>query len=214
MTLQGESIYHMPIENLPLNQDGIPPFLPSVCHYICDFSESIGLFRQCGQHLLIQDLGILFRLPKSVMPPSATVYDAAAFLKKWLRELPVPLLTPSVVNRVFDSQNPDSVRSVLRQLSPVARKTFVWVCLVIRSIVSKSEVNQMGFRNIAFCFFDNITQSSKDLEVSFNFRFFYANALIILNSSETDFDLDHPITAEMAFTADKLESPAEGTASA
>jgi hypothetical protein len=83
--------------------------------------------------------------------------------------------------------------------------------LVIRSIVSKAEINQMGFRNIAFCFFDNITQSSKDLTSSFNFRFFYANALVLLNSSETDFDLDRPITAEMAFTADALETPTDGT---
>jgi hypothetical protein len=140
------------------------------------------------------------------MPPCSTVYDAAAFLKKWLRELPVPLLTPSVVNTVYDSQNPDSVRKVLQQLSPVARKIFARVCIVIRSIVSKAEVNQMGFRNLSFCFFDNITQGSKDLTCSFNFRFFYANALVLLNPDETDFILDQPISPEQAVQAEGLES--------
>ena len=61
------------------------------------------------------------------MPPCASVYDAAAFLKKWVRALPTPLITPAVVNEFFDVTNPDSVRIVLQNLSQTARRTLAHI---------------------------------------------------------------------------------------
>jgi hypothetical protein len=203
MSLRGTSLYELPLEQLTLNEFEVPFFLDSVCAYIREFSGCIGIFRQCGQHLLMSDLGIVFMYPVSSMPPCSSVYDAAAFLKKWLRALPVPLLTPAVINANLDLSNPDSVRLCLRGLSTTARRIFAQICTVVESILAKTQVNQMSFQNLSFCFFENITQNSKDLSGSFPFRFFYQNAMLLLNEQRTDFDLDTPISPERGIPADE-----------
>jgi len=208
MTLAGDSVYSSALSQLTLNQDEVPSFLPSVCAYIRDFSTCIGLFRQCGQHCLIQDLGVLFCHSNAVMPPCASVYDAAAFLKRWVRELPTPLITPAVVNEYFDSRNPDSVRIVLRNLSPIARRTFAHICTVIQSVVGQCDVNQMTFKNMAFCLFENITQNSKNLARPLPFKFFYQNAMLLINDNGTDFNLDVPIAPERGIAMDDPEGTA------
>jgi hypothetical protein len=135
------------------------------------------------------------------------VYDAAAFLKKWVRDLPQPLLNPAVVNRVLDKDNPDSVRSVLQGLSEPARKTFAYLCGVIYSVLSQANVNQMNFSNLSFCFLDSITQSSKDLQTPFPFRYFFSNAMLLINPDRTDFVLDNPIPAALAVRFEAGDAP-------
>jgi hypothetical protein len=198
MTLVGESVYNLALNQLTLNEQQVPSFIPPVCSYIQEFSKCIGIFRQCGQHLLLQDLGIIFCQSSVAMPPCASVYDAAAFLKKWLRALPTPLVTPAVVNEFFNVADPDSVRVVLQHLSPTVRRTLAHMCTMIDSVVSNCDVNQMTFKNLAFCLFDNITQGSKNLNAPFPFHFFYQNAILLINETGTDFLLDNPIPPDRA----------------
>jgi hypothetical protein len=207
MTLVGDSVYNSALNQLTLNEHQVPSFVPPVCLFIREFSNCIGIFRQCGQHLLLQDLGIIFCHSSVAMPPCASVYDAAAFLKKWLRELPTPLVTPAVVNEFFNVANPDSVRAVLQHLSQTARRTLAYLCKMIESVVSNCDVNQMTFKNLAFCLFENITQGCKNLDSPFPFMFFYENAILLIDDTGTDFVLDNPILPDRAVVFDDEAFP-------
>jgi hypothetical protein len=191
--LKSASISGMPHEELPMNCFHSHAFLDSVIQFMREDSHFIGVFRQCGQHNLLTNLGVIFLHPVTSMPPCANVYDAASSLKKWLRALPVPLISPWIVNTHLNTANPDSVRVCLSELSVPARCTFAQICLVVDAVVAKTEENQMTFANLSFCFFDNITHNSKDLRAPFPFIYFYQNAMLLLNENQTDFDLECPI---------------------
>jgi hypothetical protein len=206
MSLKGASIYEQPLDRLPLDDRQVPTFLEGVCGYIQEFSSCIGLFRQCGQHLLMADLGVVFQHRDTAMPPCSTVYDAAAFLKKWVRALPVPLLTPAVINGTLSTDDPDSVRACLRALSVPARRTFARICRVIEAVLAHSQVNQMSFQNLSFCFFENITQNGKDLARAFPLKFFYQNAMLLLNEDKDDFLLDRQLTPDIAVPFDPAQT--------
>ena len=78
---------------------------------------------------------------------------------------------------------------------------------MIESIISHSDMNQMTFKNLAFCLFDNITQSSKNLTAPFPFKFFYQNAIILIDDTGTDFRLDNPIPPDRAVAFDRATVP-------
>ena len=78
-------VFGLPIEQLPLSQDGVPAFVPVVRDYICSNAEKEGIFRKCGSHTMIQDLGTLFMCPVCSVPPSNSVYEVSGFLKQWLK---------------------------------------------------------------------------------------------------------------------------------
>lgn len=196
--LAGEKIYLKPISQLHLTEDNVPVFIPVVSQFIRDFSGNVGVFRRCGDHTLIQDMGVLFNHPKISMPPFATVYDACSFMKQWLKQLPEPLITPTVFNEHFDGENPDSVRLVLKNLAETNRKTFAYICLVLKDILEKKERNQMDFKNISFCFFGTLTQNSKGLSQPFPCHFFFMNAMLLMNEEKCDFDLDEEIPSDLA----------------
>jgi hypothetical protein len=202
-----QGIYGMPLEDLTLNGDHVPSFLPSACKFVVDYASSVGVFRKCGQHLLLLELGKLFLYPDVVPPPSASVYDMAAFLKKWLRELPEPLISPSIFKEHFEPDNPDCVRIVLQNLSVTARKTFAYLCQVIQSVVDQASVNQMTLKNLSFCFFENITQNSKDIGRAFPFQFFFQNAQLLFDPEQMDFRLDAPIDPMSSVALDSADTP-------
>jgi hypothetical protein len=207
MSIEGFSVYGVPLEELPRSESLVPSFLPSVCAFISQYSSCIGLFRQCGEHILMHDLGVMFAFPKAVMPACASVYDAAAFLNRWLRELPIPLLTPSVINANLDPSNPDSVRICLRERSPVVRRSFALICRAILDILAHADVNHMTFENMNFCFFDGIHQNSKMLDNPFPFEFFFCNAIQLLDRRGTDFRTDIAIKRDRMIQFDENAMP-------
>jgi hypothetical protein len=144
------------------------------------------------------------------MPPYSSVYDAGAFLKKWVRDLPEPILAPPLVNRLLDNDNPDSIRSILQGLSDLSRKTFAMLCAVVRAILAKSEVNHMAFKNLSLCFLDSITQNSKGLDTAFPLKYVFGNCLLLLNEDGTDFDLQNEIPASEAVQYEPPEPPQQG----
>jgi hypothetical protein len=192
------SVYRCPLEQLPLNEDQVPAFLPECCEFICENARVVGLFRLCGQHLLLQELGGLFLFSHMAIPPCAGVHDIAAFLKRWLRELPEPLISPDVFKAFFTPENPDCVRMILKNLPVAARKSLAYICKMIEIIVDLSSVNQMTFGNLSFCFFENITQNSRNLDNGFPYVFFFKNAMLLLNENGTDFNLGTEIDKERA----------------
>jgi hypothetical protein len=72
------------------------------------------------------------------------------------------------------------------------------MCSVCENVLAQSSVNQLAFQNLSFCFVDCITQGSKDLREHLPFKWFYGNAMVLINEERTDFDLDRVITPDIA----------------
>ena len=45
MTLVGESVYNLALNQLNMNEDQVPSFVPPVCSFVREFSRCIGIFR-------------------------------------------------------------------------------------------------------------------------------------------------------------------------
>jgi hypothetical protein len=175
------------LESLYLNEDGVPSFVPVVCRYIVQNRETVGVFRLCGNHALVQELGVFLNFPRASLPPSGGVHDAASFLKLWLRSLPVPLITPAVINQYFEQGNPNSVVQVIKALAAVNRKCVANILWLMRQVVEKAAVNQMSFANLAICFTTSLLQNNRGLVSGFRFCEFFEKALDLLKPDGDDF---------------------------
>jgi hypothetical protein len=175
------------LESLYLNEDGVPSFIPVVCRYIVQNRETVGVFRLCGNHALVQELGIFLNFPRVSLPPSGGVHDAASFLKLWLRSLPSPLMTPTVINQYFEQGSPNSASQVLKGLPALNRKCLAHIFWLIKQVVEKAAVNQMSFANMAICFTTSLLQNNRGLGPGFRFGEFFEKAVELLKPEGDDF---------------------------
>ncbi|KAH0795647.1 RhoGAP domain containing protein [Histomonas meleagridis] len=179
----------MPIEQLLLNDDDLPVFIPVVCEYLMNFSHCVGIFRLCGNHTMVQDLGIIFNLPECAVPPCASVHDVSSFLKQWLRDLPVPLIPPNLLNDIYNPDDEGSIVTLLKNLPVTNRKCLASIFAVIQLVFDQAAVNQMGPANIATCFVGSFLQNSKGLTKHLPFMTFFNSAMMYLNDEGNDFIL-------------------------
>jgi hypothetical protein len=179
----------IPIGDLHLNNDGVPTFLPVVCDFIVQERRSVGIFRLCGDHSFVQKLSVCLNSPSATIPSTASVHDIASFLKLWLRSLPQPLLTPTVVNKYFVPGDPTSVDSVLRNLNPINRKSLALVFSTMQIVMDMSQINQMTFLNMVVCVNRSLFQNNKNLTPDFKFTQFFARCIELMNADGTDFIL-------------------------
>jgi hypothetical protein len=170
-----------------MNEDGVPSFVPVVCRYIAQNRDTVGVFRLCGNHALVQELGIFLNFPRASLPPSGGVHDAASFLKLWLRSLPVPLITPAVVNQYFEQGNPNSVSEVIKGLTAVSRKCVAYIMWLMKQVVERANVNQMSFANMGICFTTSLLQNNRGLFPGFRFGEFFEKAVELLKPEGDDF---------------------------
>lgn len=191
--LQDCSIYGKPLMDLELTPDGVPTFLPVVINYLSTKTKSQGIFRKCGSDHVIKELGILFSCPQVAIPPSSTVDDVASFLKKWLRDLPEPILSPLIVNQYFRNNDSSSVVHVLNSLPKTNRKCLAYLFHLIKKILENSEFNLMTFDNIVTCFFISMNQSLSGSKSQINFKYFYSISYQLLNDKGEDFDFTKKI---------------------
>jgi hypothetical protein len=183
------TLFGMPIDQLLLNSSGVPIFLPMVCNYITQFSETVGLFRRSGSHRLVQELGVIFNLPECAIPPCASVHDMASFLKQWLRDLPDPLISPDILNEMYDVSSEDSVGDVLSSLPDPNRKCLAIISNTLIAVLRKESVNQMGYGNLNTCFAGSLCQNQKGLRKAMPVMKFLESCHAKLNAEKTDFDL-------------------------
>ena len=160
------SLIGKPIEELILNSEGVPTFIPPVCEYLRLLAKAQGIFRVPGNQQMVDDLGILFNLPKCSVPPSATVHDVASFLKKWMISLPVPLISPPIFNEYFSSTSqtdpdPLSIFNILMHLPEIQRKCLAYLFSTVKVILDNEKYNQMSMSNLALCVGNSLTQSMK-----------------------------------------------------
>lgn len=189
------TIFEKEIHTLPVDDNGIPIFLPIIIDEIISKSSFTGIFRICGNYAIVQQMGKLALNNIAFIPPdNAGVYDFASFLKQWLMSLPEPILCPSVVNEFFKNGNKESVYETLLYMDPLNRKCVALIFRVIDSILSNSETNLMTFENLSVCFFGSfLQQMNNDLYKSdFDLHFFYETSMKIINEKGTDFNLVLP----------------------
>jgi hypothetical protein len=184
-----DSVFGQPLESLSLNKNGIPGFLPRACQICQEFATTVGIFRLCGDHSFVQELGVILNFPSASIPPSGGVHDVTGFLKLWLRSLPEPLLTPSIANQYFEPGNPESALEILRHLAPLNRQCLAVLFSTLNTVLQHSAVNQMSLANMAICFTTSLLQNNKDLSSSFKFSEFFSKAREIVNSQGDDFIL-------------------------
>lgn len=181
------TLFRVPLDDLLLDDRGIPTFLPVVCDYLMNFSGTVGIFRLCGDHTIVQALGTAFNFPQCAVPPCASVHDVSSFLKQWLRDLPTPLIPPSLVNSQYDPSDDSTVASLLRALPPANRRCLALIFAVIQLVLDQSAVNQMAPANIATCFAGSLLQNSKGLTRHFPFARFFTAAMQHINAAGDDF---------------------------
>lgn len=191
--LTGQSVFGMPIEELYQDENQVPVFLPLVCSVISRLAATEGLFRQCGNSVVVQELGILLAHRNVAMPPCAGVHDCCSFIKAWIGKLPVLLIDPAVFNKHFDPERPDSIRIILQNISAQARKSLACIFGLVAVLLEHQTENRMNFGNIAFCLFNALTKQSAGFNPQFPPMYFYCNATLMLRDDGTDFNLDEEL---------------------
>lgn len=184
LTIIGDDIHVLPVDD-----SGLPLFLPTVLSRICAGCSEVGIFRTCGNRRTIDELARAGLNPlKFVVPDSAFVPDLTSFLKDWLRSLPEPILTPRAVNDHL-SDSAESVWEVLRWLDPLNRKCIARIFAMLRTVLAHQEENKMNIENLAICFAVSFTQMNEGLSRELDFQFFFESAVQKLNAAGTDFDV-------------------------
>ena len=86
---------------------------------------------------------------------SASVHELAALLKKWLRDLPQPLLTPELVALFYRTHElpahlrPRALNLLVLLLPPENRATLKVLVDILNRVVENQDVNKMSLHNVA-----------------------------------------------------------------
>lgn len=183
-------IFGIPVEVLPVNEDGVPFFMPVVVGKLLENLQVEGIFRICGKKKTIEELGVAALDVNFKITDDITIHDIASFLKQWIRELPTPIITPSIINEYFKDDTINSTKDVLRHLAPVNRKCIAMIFSLLILTSDQSQVNLMTLPNIFVCILPSITQNYKDINVRFNFQLFFDHCIELMNVDGNDFMLD------------------------
>ncbi|OHT13756.1 RhoGAP domain containing protein [Tritrichomonas foetus] len=195
------TIFKVPIELIPRNEDGIPQFLPIVCTFIKQNASMEGIFRKSGSPSMVLEVNERLAQHFPSLPERATVYDVATFLKQWLLYLPNAIIDPSIINQYTQNNNPSSVEKVINHIPYLNRLCLIYLFDMLKSIVDLSSINLMTLDNMMTCFCFSLTQKMKNLEKPFYFRHFYQiintqyapleiYGLIAMDDSSSDTDPD------------------------
>ncbi|KAH8272035.1 hypothetical protein KR018_007392, partial [Drosophila ironensis] len=125
-------------------------------------SREEGILRIAGNkqktEALCNELELIFyQNPEksSSLIAAATVHELSALLKRWLRELPQPLLTNELIQLFYQCHNLPSIDqrnalSILCQLLPHEnRNTFRSILRFLNNIINFKDVNKMNLHNVS-----------------------------------------------------------------
>ena len=183
------SVYGIPLKSMDL-VEGVPAFLPVCCDFIKDNAKTVGIFRINGQHTVVDDLGVFFFDHHEKIPDNVSVHDIASFLKRWVRELPEPILKPSVVNQYFKPNDTASVSLILNTLEIPNRRCLAHIFDMLQCVIENTESNKMTIEALNICFNISLFQlMNNGVPLKINFDNFLNIAVRFLNNDSTDFVL-------------------------
>jgi hypothetical protein len=117
------------------------------------------------------------------------VHDLTGFLKQWLRDLPDPLVSPDILNEMYEAGDNARVVDVLANIPPINRKCLAVISDLVMTIIGKESKNQMGVGNMTTCFAGSLCQNQKGLVKSVAILPFLEECHRRLNAFKMDFIL-------------------------
>ena len=148
-------------------------------------------FREVGNKIRIDRLGQQALDRRFKIDDDITIIDLTSFLKQWLRDLPKPIIKPSVINKYYKDETIRSAKRVLRHLPEVNRKCIAMIFSTLILISDQSAINFMTLDNLMVCTLPSITQSLKGIKAKFNFTTFFNHCIELMNVDGNDFLLSH-----------------------
>ncbi|OHT05746.1 hypothetical protein TRFO_26495 [Tritrichomonas foetus] len=180
-------IYGLPLGDSYLAKNSnVPVFLPVMCEFIKTNICQEGVFRLNGSSSMIEKLGLLLSCPDVSIPPQATVHDVTGALKKWIRELPEPLIPPKLVSQYFMKDDKSTISLILRNMPEINRKAIALIFSLICQTIEHEKENRMTYDNLGPCLITSLVPLNT-YPNNFNFKFFYQAAIEMLNADEDDF---------------------------
>lgn len=183
-------IFGTPIENLYRGESGAPHFIEVIFEFIANHIEQEGVFRINGNRQNVIEMANLLRFPQCSVPPFADVFDVISLLKKFLLELPEPLLSPDIMNRYFHPNEIETFKDVLAKIPEVNRKTFLLIIELLCLTLQNNKSNKMTMANLTICFQTPLFKNHEGLDVGVPFPQIIQYCFGIINETWDDFKLD------------------------
>ncbi|KAK8861023.1 GTPase activator activity protein [Tritrichomonas musculus] len=186
---ENASIFGKPLEELILNDNGVPIFFDLVCSEIIKHVTSKGIFRKCGDQEQIELIGNLAANSDFQIPPMTDINTLTSFLKKWLRDLPESILTPQIIKKYFRSDDPKTGPLAFEKLSSINRKCLAILFNIITLVIKEESINLMSMDNLVICLIPSIIQSSNlpDYGDNFSFQSLFNSITPFINKAGNDF---------------------------
>jgi len=130
-----------------------------------------GIFRECGSTSKIvsiqnfcEEQGALLRSFDAIANEvNFTVHDVANILKRYIRDLPSPLLTDGVASSLANvpkaDLNPANVGKILKSLPRSNFKLMCTLCCYLNKVRTHVAENMMNSTNITTCILPSLTTS-------------------------------------------------------
>jgi len=143
-------------------REGLPVVVFQCIHYLYDGQLGVeGILRIPGDRTLINEFKATYDAGQPVyLNRARDPFTIASLLKMYLHDLPEPLLTKALHQKLLDTQLvPDktddervaAVAALLKQI-PDINKAILWnVMALAHAIADRSEENKMNIENIAVC---------------------------------------------------------------
>ncbi|KAI1882195.1 hypothetical protein AGOR_G00248190 [Albula goreensis] len=146
----------------------IPPVMSQTVSYLKEKGlQTEGIFRRSAHVQLIRDIQKLYNLGKPVdFEQYGDIHIPAVILKTFLRELPVPLLTFPLYERVRDIVNVESslrVTTVKEAIETIPEHNYIvlkYLVCFLHMVSRESIINKMSPSNLACVFAVNLVWPS------------------------------------------------------
>ncbi|KAG9339966.1 hypothetical protein JZ751_022281, partial [Albula glossodonta] len=146
----------------------IPPVMSQTVSYLKEKGlQTEGIFRRSARVQLIRDIQKLYNLGKPVdFEQYGDIHIPAVILKTFLRELPVPLLTFPLYERVRDIVNVESslrVTTVKEAIESIPEHNYIvlkYLVCFLHMVSRESIINKMSPSNLACVFAVNLVWPS------------------------------------------------------
>ncbi|XP_048589328.1 arf-GAP with Rho-GAP domain, ANK repeat and PH domain-containing protein 1 isoform X2 [Nematostella vectensis] len=161
--LRNKQVFKVHISLQELGSDGIPHIVANCLQFIETYGlQAEGIYRVPGSQAKMRALALAFnQAPSHVMLTldDYSVNEVTGTLKKYLRELPEPVIPSNLyqrfidVSRILDHETKlISMKSVIQQLPKVNYDTLKRIIGHFTKVVAEQQVNLMGIENISVIF--------------------------------------------------------------
>lgn len=149
--VDGPKFFGAPLDTLSNIVDGVPRPIKECLDYLSSKTATEGLFRLSAsvKDLEMARMAIDKGIPLSFSPlanNSGQEHIAASLIKSFLRELPTPILGPTIMDEVDDV---DQLRVFINSLPTINQRILMELFKILRQIDVDKELSKMDASNLA-----------------------------------------------------------------